>query len=154
MLGSHPVAGMFPESLDHYLSHSDSTGRLMAHAGLLLRLSRIYREVAPTHLAAASRVANFKSGTVLIHADNGAVAVKLRQMAPSLSREFSIRGIECTGLTVKVQALDISRQSDQPVVRPLSPGAGRELKELADSLPDSPLRDAVETLLERSLRVE
>ena len=46
---------------------------------------RIYGQMLPDRRQsqhAASRLANFKSGTVVIHADNGAVAVKLRQMGP------------------------------------------------------------------------
>ncbi len=126
----------------------------MAHARLLQKLGRIYRDTVPGHLGAASRVANFKSGTVVIHADNGAVAVKLRQMAPSLTREFSGRGIECTGVTVKVQALDISQQSSSPAGRPLPAGARQNLGRLAEGLPDSPLREAIEQLLARSLKEE
>ena len=124
----------------------------MAHARLLQKISRIYRNTVPEHLGAASRVANLKSGTVVIHADNGAVAVKLRQMAPSLTREFSGRGIECTGVTVKVQALDIAQQSHVVTARPLSTGARQGLGNLAESLPSSPLREAIEQLLARSLR--
>lgn len=152
-----PVPGKFPsfpDSLDHFLSHSEGAGSLMAHAKLLQKLARIYGQMLPDHLGAASRVANFKSGTVVIHADNGAVAVKLRQMAPSLTREFSSRGIECTGVTVKVQALDISHQSRSPEDRPLPEGARRNLGRLAEGMPASPLREAIEQLLKRSLRGE
>ncbi|HNJ76961.1 MAG TPA: DciA family protein [Azospira sp.] len=144
----------FPDSLDHFLKHSEGAGRLMAHAKLLQKLARFYRDILPQHLYAASRVANFKSGTVVIHADNGAVAVKLRQMGPSLTREFSSRGIECTGVTVKVQALDISHQSRSPEDRPLPEGARRNLGRLAEGMPASPLREAIEQLLKRSLRGE
>ncbi len=126
----------------------------MAHARLLQKLGRIYAQVIPVHLGQASRVANFKSGMVVIHADNGAVAVKLRQMAPSLTGEFSKRVAECSGVTVKVQALDIPDQSSDPTAKPLPAGARRDLSTLADSLPPSPLRDALETLLKRSSTTE
>jgi hypothetical protein len=126
----------------------------MAHARLLQKLGRIYAQVIPEHLSQASRVANFKSGMVVIHADNGAVAAKLRQMTPSLAREFSKRVAECSGVRVKVQALDIPRQSSEATARPLPAGARRELSVLAGSLPASPLRDALEALLARSTTAE
>ena len=76
-------------SLDHYLEAADGAGKLIAHARLLLKLSHIYREIAPAHLARSSTLANYKSGTVIIHADSGAVAVKLRQLATTLADGFS-----------------------------------------------------------------
>jgi hypothetical protein len=151
---SSPVPGQFPDSLDHYLSHSEGAGKLMAHVHLLQKLSRIYRDALPDHLGSASRVANYKSGTVVIHADNGAVAVKLRQLAPTLTREFYSRGIECTGVTVKVQALEIAGQTYNTTARTLPAEAGRRLDQLAHDMPPSPLRDAIEQLLERALREE
>lgn len=143
-----------PKPLNNYLADSDGAGRLMAHVALLRKLARIYENTAPEHLGQASRVANYKSGTVVIHADNGAVAVKLRQMAPTLAREFSNRGVECSGVQVKVQALEISSHSSTPPHRPLPARAGRELADLAGGMPDSPLREAIETLLRRSARAE
>lgn len=143
-----------PRPLDNYLADTDGAGRLMAHAALLQKLARIYANTAPEHLGRASRVANFKSGTVVIHADNGAVAVKLRQMAPSLAREFSNRGVECSGVQVKVQALEILDHSTAPTYRPLPARADRELGELAAGMRDSPLRAAIETLRRRSAKAE
>lgn len=139
------------QPLDSFLASSEGAGGLMAHARLLLRLSHLYARLAPAHLGQASHVANYKSGTVVIHADNGAVAVKLRQMAPSIAAEFSKKGVECNGVQVKVQAREIPRQSSTSTQKPLPARAAGELSELAASLPDSPLRGALETLLARAL---
>lgn len=143
-----------PKPLNNYLADADGVGRLMAHAALLQKLARIYADTAPEHLGQASRVANFKSGLVVIHADNGAVAVKLRQMAPTLAREFSNRGLECSGVQVKVQALEISGHSIPATLRTLPARADRELGELASSMRPSPLREAIETLLRRAAKAE
>lgn len=141
-------------SLDRFLSSTDGAGKLMAHIGLLQKLAHIYTSAAPEHLGKASRVANYKSGTVVIHADNGAVAVKLRQMAPSLANEFSKRGVECNGVQVKVQALEIYHHSHEATGHPLPASAGRALTELAAGMPDSPLRAAIETFLKRTAKPE
>ncbi len=84
----------------------------------------------------------------------GAVAVKLRQMAPSLANEFSKRGVECNGVQVKVQALEIYHHSHEAAGHPLPAGAGRALTELAAGMPDSPLRAAIETFLKRTTKPE
>ena len=141
-------------SLENYLEAADGAGKVMAHARLLIKLTHLYQEIAPTHLGQASRLANYKSGIIVIHAVSGAVAAKLRQLAPTLVEGFSQRGIECNGVQVKVQACKISKQSKGSTQKPLSPRASRTLEGLRDSLPDSPLRAALETLLTHSAKQE
>ena len=141
-----------PDALEHYLEAADGAGKLVAHARLLLKLSRLYREFAPEHLCQASSPVNYKAGTVVIHADNGAVAAKLRQMAPSLSGQFSRRGVECNGLQIKVQAREIPSQSIPSTQKPLGAGAVVSLEGLQGTLPDSPLRTAIRRLLEKSAK--
>lgn len=148
---------MFPpqsRTLEAYLGQGDGTARLLEHARLLQRLARIYADVTPEHLGQASRVANYKSGTVVIHADNGAVAARLRQMAPTLTREFCQRGVECNELRVKVQAREIPLRSSTSAPRPLSEPARASLATLAGALPPSPLRKAIETLVARAATPE
>jgi hypothetical protein len=141
-------------SLQNYLEAAEGAGKVLAHAKLLVRLAGIYREMTPSHLADASSVANYKSRVLVIHADSGAVATKLRQMAPTLATELMKRGLECSGVQVKVHA----RQGHQPTrvatQKPLSARTSQELAALSESLPASPLRHALENLLTRSARRE
>ena len=141
-------------SLENYLEAADGAGKVMAHARLLIKLTHLYQEIAPTHLGQASRLANYKSGIIVIHAESGAVVAKLRQMAPTLAEGFSKRGFECNGVQVKVQARKISTQSRASTQKPLSSRTGRTLEGLRDSLPDSPLRAALETLLAHAAKQE
>lgn len=141
-------------SLEHYLEASDGAGKLMAHARQLVKLARIYREIAPPHLYQASTLANFKLGIIIIHAHSGAIATKLRQLAPTLADGFSRKGVECTGVLVKVQAPDNPEQSAQATQKPLSRSACGSLEHLRDALPDDPLRQAIEQLLARSAKTE
>ena len=124
----------------------------MAHARLLVKLARIYQEIAPAHLSQASSLANFKSGIVVVHAVSGAVAAKLRQLGPTLADGFCKRGVECSDVQIKVQARKTIAQSMSSTKKPLTAGASRSLEGLRDSLPSSPLRAALATLLERSAR--
>ncbi|MGE5385917.1 MAG: DciA family protein [Betaproteobacteria bacterium] len=140
-------------SLERYLDSAEGAAKTMAHARLLLKLSRRYEAVAPAGLAHVSRVANFKLGNLVIHADNGAVAAKLRQMSTSLCRLLSKEGVECSVMEVKVQPREIPYQSSISKPEPLSPNAGRILRDTAERLPGaSPLRAALDKLLKTSNR--
>ena len=108
------------KSLENYLEATDGAGKVLAHARLLIKLANLYQKIAPAHLSQASTLANYKSGIIVIHATNGAVAAKLRQLAPSLSDGFSKRGIECNGVQVKVQAPEITPPSLPSSPKPLS----------------------------------
>ena len=139
------------KSLENYLEATDGAGKVLAHARLLIKLANLYQKIAPAHLSQASTLANYKSGIIVIHATTGAVAAKLRQLAPSLSDGFSKRGIECNSVQVKVQAPEINTQSMTSTQKPLSIKTEQGLCELRDQLPQSPLRSALEKLLARAL---
>ncbi len=143
---------MAARSLDAYLNSAGGLARLSAHAGRLVKLQRVYEEVAPSYLAASSRVANFKLGKVVIHADSGAVAAKLRQMLPSLVDEFLSKGAEITEIQVKVQPSHIAPQHKKAgAAATVGPSAKSDLSRLAEELPaDSPLKEAVERFVRRS----
>ena len=141
-------------SLESYLDAADGAGKVLAHARLLMKLTHLYQEIAPPHLGQASHLANYKSGIIVIHAASGAIAAKLRQMAPTLADGFSIRGVECNGVQIKVQARKINAQSTASTKKPLTPRTSHTLESLRDTLPNSPLRTALETLLSRSARTQ
>ena len=143
---------MAARSIDAYLNSAGGLARFSAHAGRLVKLQRIYEEIAPSYLAASSRVANFKSGKVVIHADSGAVAAKLRQMLPSLVDEFSLKGAEVTEIQVKVQPSYVAPQHKKPGgMTSVGASARTGLARLAEELPaDSPLKDALRRLVKHS----
>lgn len=135
---------------EQYLDSDATAGRLMAHARLLLKLSRRFEAIAPTGFRHSARVANYKSGKLVIHADNGAVAVKLRQMSQRLCNELSKGGTECNDIEVKVQPHQIPFQSTASTQKPISAEAGRVLRETTDNLPNGPLKEALDRLLARA----
>jgi len=141
--------------LGTFLDKSDSAAQVMAHAHLLLRLARRFAAIAPDHLTQSARVANFKGGKIIIHADNGAVAAKLRQMSQRLSGEMAKGGLECTALEVKVHPRSSPYPgSAGPHLKPLSGKTCGTLRDTASGLPPGNLRAALETLLERAARKE
>ena len=66
-------------------------------------LQRLYAVCAPPDIVRASRVVNNHDGMLVIAADNGAVAAKLRQQAPRLLKNMQKQGVEITGIRVQVQ---------------------------------------------------
>jgi hypothetical protein len=139
-------------SLDTYLKSAKELERLAAHAEKLGQLQRIYAQIAPTYLATASQVANFRSGKVVIHAANGAVAAKLKQLEPSLRGDFYSNGVEVTEISIKAQGGPPDRAADRPPAdRALSSAGSKQIEALAGQLPaDSSLRAALQRLLHQS----
>ena len=149
------VRDLRDRTLEDFLDSADGAGKVLQHARELLRLTRFYREIAPAYLSVASRLVNYKSGIMVIHAVNSATAAKLRQLAPTLSDGFSRRGVECRGMEVKVRVPEFpatSRPTQEP--KPLSAQTFRTLGYLRDSLSDSGLRRALYTLIQRSAKRE
>jgi hypothetical protein len=144
---------MYNKTLDDFLDAADGADKVLAHARELLRLSRLYQEIAPAYLAGASRLVNYKSETVIIHAANGATATKLRQLASTLADGFSRRGVACGGVEVKVRTAELPTRPQNPSShKPLSEQTFQTLGHLRDALPDAELRQAVDTLIQRSAR--
>lgn len=137
---------------EHFLAGDALGGRLLAHARLLLKLARRFAAIAPAGLGQAARVVNYKSGKVVIHAENGAVAAKLRQMSRRLSDDLSKGGVECSDMEIKVQPRRNLREVAPTTLKPLSARTFATLESTAKNLPDGPLRHALDTLLQRAVK--
>lgn len=139
---------MSARSLTACLESDGGITRLSAHAARLMKLQRAYEKSVPAALARHGRVANLKLGVIVIHAENGAVATKIRQVAPRLTDVFKIIAGEVSEIQVKVQPLETSPGLQKPFEAPaleerIKEGLGR----LANDLPeDSPLKRALNRL--------
>jgi hypothetical protein len=143
---------MRSRSLDDCLKAEDGLARLTGHAERLLRLQRVFESVVPRPLLRGARVANLKLGRLVIYAENGAVAAKLRQIVPTLSKAFANSAAEVTGIDIKVQPRAGAKGSDQNKDHAvLGEHAKQGLTSLADKLPaDSPLVRALRHLVSHS----
>lgn len=138
------------KSLQDYLVSGDSMARLSAHAGRLLQLQRLFEAALPGALRPYARVANFRLGKIFIHANNGTIAAKIRQLEPRIISELSAQAVEVTQIEVRVQA-PISSSAPSHHTRPTLPGTEQKqgLALLTRSLPhESNLRRALERLLQ------
>lgn len=97
-------------------------------------------------------MANVKLGKLVIHADNSAVAAKLRQIVPTLVDVFRNEVAEVTGIQVAVQPrLDRWPLAPAASHDPLGDHAKQGLTSLAERLPsDSALSQALRRLIEHS----
>lgn len=137
-----------PPTVTSLLESEAHVARLTAHAGRLLQLQRQLELALPRQLTKLVRVANYRLGKLVIHAANGAVAAKVRQIVPGLVEKYRQNGAEVNEIEIKVQP-----ENPSPLKvaekRPTFIGdkAKRGLTDLAASLPpDAPLRQALERL--------
>ena len=141
---------MQARSLEDCLNAEGGLARLTGHASRLMRLQRVLEAAVPRAQIRGARVANLKLGKLVVHADNAAVAAKLRQIVPTLVDVFRREAAEVTGIEIKVQPRTVKRT---PPKEPRSaPGehAKQGLTSLAETLPgDSPLGEALRRLVKR-----
>ena len=108
----------------------------------LAALQTALAELLPGNLATSSGVALAKAGELTLFADNGAVAAKLRHMAPRILESLRQRGFEITGIHLQVQV----RIRDNPLPQKqisLSPEARSAIDLLSERLEASPLKSAL-----------
>ena len=139
---------MSAHSAHSFLSAAPNLQELLQQTQKLQALQQAWNEVAPKPLAAASRVGAVRQQTLIVYANNGAVAGKLRQLVPSLLEKIQKRGVEVTAIRVDVQVEALppgKKQKDLTV----SHNALSSLEKLEQSLDDSPLKNALHTLIQR-----
>ncbi len=108
----------------------------------LMTLQSVLVDVLPGDLATSVSVALVKAGELTLSAENGAVAAKLRQMAPRILIKLRQLGHEITGIRLQVQV----RMRDNPLPQKqisLSPRARDAINLLSERIETSPLKTAL-----------
>ena len=138
-----------PHRLNAFLASTSELRQLSSKAEQVTALQRQYERLAPPTLLKCSRVLQLRQQVVVIAADNGAIASKLRQMTAELISLFQARGCEVTGIQIKVQVANPT-----PVIPPkprqLGKAAQDALNELDENLAESPLKTALRRLAKRA----
>lgn len=137
-----------PHRLNAFLDSNQDLRQLSLRAKQIAALQQHYQLIAPHSLLQASRVMQLHGQTLILSADNGAVAAKLRQISAKLISLFRTRGCEVTGIQIRVQV----RVNTTPVThipRTLGNNGRKELENLAANLQDSPLKTALRRLSRR-----
>lgn len=143
---------MSARKIGQFLQGPSAETSLLAKARQLLKMQQVFIEIAPPQLSKFSSLGPMTEGTLIVFADNGAVAAKLKQLAPALLAKFQARGYEVTGIRVEVQP-KIHRQKVDMIAkgrgRP-GPAALESLAKLSAELDPSPLKSALQSLLDRT----
>jgi len=138
------------QKIGDVIARSGGLEALARHARRLSDLQVLLLEATPSELAAATRVTDLKAGTLIVLADNPAVAAKLRQLVPRLLKHVQKQQPEITGIRVGVQVKTHKINVEHEVTKPpLPPEAIKDLGELADALPPSSLKSALARLVAR-----
>jgi hypothetical protein len=111
----------------------------------LLALQDILIEVLPNSLASSTTVALSNADELILFADNGATAAKLKHLAPRILHSFQQRRHEVTAIRVQVQ-VRIHHNPLPQKQNSLSPIALQAISELSATLDPSPLKSALDRL--------
>jgi hypothetical protein len=107
-------------------------------------------EALPNALAEAARVKSLRAGTLILSADNAAVAAKLRQLAPRLLLHVRKREPEVSGIRIEVQpAPQQGRRANRMEKSLPGTAAIANFQSLAEGLRDSPLKRALGRMVQR-----
>jgi hypothetical protein len=138
------------QKIGDVIANSSNLKALTRQAQRLRDLEQLLFEATPHALACASRVTNLRSGTLVVAADNAAIAAKLKQLAPRLLLHIAKQGIEVTGIRVVVQVKPHKiKAEDEVTKRSLPPDAIQEFERLSGRLPPSPLKSALTRMVSR-----
>jgi hypothetical protein len=138
------------QKIGDVIATSGNLQALALKARRLKDLQQLLFEASPPSLAAASRVADLRSGTLIVVCDNAAVGAKLRQLLPRLLLHLREHAKEVTVIRVDVQVkMHKIKAEDDVTKRPLPADAVEDFAKLTDALPASPLKSAIARLVAR-----
>lgn len=136
---------MNSERIGPILDTNPELQALTREAKRLLFLQNLLAELLPSALVSHTTVAAQRAGELHLFADNGAVAAKLKQLAPRLAMLLRERGVEVTGIRIQAQ-VTIPHKPLPKKHFSLGQEARNAFVDLARSLPPSPLKTAIEKL--------
>jgi hypothetical protein len=147
------------KSIHMLMGEDEIIAPVLKRAELIAHLQKIYTDAIPTHLKVSSRVAAMEGSTLVVATANGAVAAMLKQMLPRLLerfRENQKQEQEVTVIRVIVQpeVLGPDAGQNRPANRASSaaPMPDSNLSALAETLAESPLKEAVKRIQQRRKR--
>ncbi len=150
---------MSPYKIDSYfniLGKSDEYARLFASAHRLHENQLLFKKLIPEQLAPHCTIGQISAGILVILVENGAIASKLKQIAPSLLLKLQQHGWKVTSFQILVQAKHMAGDPKQLATCgsknkniKLSQTGQNCLTQLAASLPNSELRDAIQSFAKK-----
>ncbi len=140
---------MSVRKLQSFFTSTSGLAALAERVARLSELQRLWERLAPPPLAQMCRISGLQDRVLVVYANNGAVAAKVRQLAPTVLEKFQKTGLEVTSILVRVQASYRPPQEKPPKTLRLGAAGASSLRQLAERLDESPLKRALESMLER-----
>ena len=137
------------QPLKNLLNNSTEFRSILGKAQTLCALQQQFCAAAPAYLAQTSQVLSLEFGILTIATGNATVAAKLRQITPEILDNLKNRGAEVSGIRVKVQVSYLV-PPNKTKARQLSSVARTAIKQLGDSLADSPLKGALAKMSDKN----
>jgi hypothetical protein len=122
---------------------------LTTRARHILALQAIWEKVTPSPLDKHSYVGPLHHGRLTVYTRSSAVAAKLKMQLNGLLGSLQNHGVEVTSICVEVQVESIPRPLPKAPLR-ITATASHSLYKLAEELPDSPLKQALQRLASRA----
>jgi hypothetical protein len=136
------------QTLNTLLNNSTEFRSILSKAQTLCALQQQFVAASPANLVPTCQVLSLEFGTLTIATGNAIVAAKLRQLAPEIVDNLKKTGNQVNGIRVKVQVSYLPTPRKQ-AARQLSNTAQAAIKQLGESLGDSPLKDALKKMIEK-----
>jgi hypothetical protein len=145
---------MHSKNLRAYLDAAAGIAGLLPQAERLIELRHMYRRLVPQQLLRSSSIVNYRQQTVVIFAENSAIAAKLRLLTPRLINDFSKSGVEVTGIRLEVQPRQFPIVEAIAKRARLSRAGAESLDALARQLPACALRQALAAMAARGISAQ
>ncbi len=139
------------QKLGSFFSAAPELRQVYAQANHLQLLQQVFRDHLPAGMAMACGVSALRQGVLTVHADNGAMALKLKQMAPALLR--AVQELDASILSVRIIVQIEDRNQARKRNKPQLGTTGCNiLAEFAQNLQDTPLKSAISRMAQRHKR--
>ncbi|MEO7760278.1 MAG: DciA family protein [Casimicrobiaceae bacterium] len=137
---------MKPRKLERIVNDDPALAVLWNQTRPLRELQILYETLVPTYLRSASRVGSVIRDELKLFTDSGAVATRIRLLAPDLLAEFRAKGWQFSAIRVAVQ-VRIPPDAPRKIARePFDAKAREAFSKVAEGLSESPLKDAMKRL--------
>lgn len=137
-----------PTPLAELLSKSTEFAALRAGVQQVTALEAELKRLLPDYLAPNVEPGTIKDGTLTLFAGHSALAARLRHLEPTVLAELQRRGFALRAIKVRVRPQSMREAPPLKQARVSTAGA-HCLRELADALDPSPLKDAVARMASR-----
>jgi hypothetical protein len=140
-----------PQPLAEVLSRTDAFAPLRAGVEQIAAIQRDLNALLPDYLAASVEPGFIKDGTLALFAAHNALAARLRHLEPRLVTELQARGWALNSVRIRVRPQAV-KEPPQPKQARMTPAGAAALATLSESLPPSPLQEALAKMAARHVK--